>query len=475
MDDVGLPLHLDANLRDATLDWVRGHPRAEELLAIPSVRTLAATSMPVMPWDLYAPAMNDLEAALGRDAMVQELPEKALDRPAFRLALEALSTVASPRVFFRFYVSVTLRRSPGVRGEWLPAPTLDAIRFRFRLEPRPTVPCEVHHRISQRFIQMLPVLLLGTSPPHVELETDGIDGTYTVHLPPSRTMWVRLRNMWNAALGRDPMSQLAYAEQEVARIRAEELDAALRDLDHRVEARTGELQALNTQLADASANKSRHLADMSHELRTPLNAIIGYAEMLAEDAQERSEQDARDLERIEVAARHLLDLVDNVLDLSKIEAGRLDVVHEPVELSALVTAVVNSLRPVLERCSNRVEVDVPSLTAMGDELRIRQVLGNLLGNAAKFTESGCIRVAAREEGDRIRVDVTDTGQGMDAATLERMFEPYQQASQPTDAPFKGTGLGLPIAQELACLMGGELTATSTPDQGSTFSLYLTVP
>jgi len=465
--------HLDATLRDAILAWVNTHERGDVLSDLPSVIALGSTTGPSVPWDVYAVALNDLADQVGDHTLVQELPAMALQRPAFRALLEAMATVASPALFYRFYFSITLRRSPGVLGEWLPAPAPDAVRFTFRMDPRPEVPCEVHYRIAQRFMAELPVLVLGTQEPTVELETDGIDGTYTVYLPPSRTLFVRVRNMWNAALGRDPMSSLAYEEQQAARAQARQLRDVLSDLDRRVAERTAELEAVNVDLMKASANKSRHLADMSHELRTPLNAIIGYAEMLAEDARERSEQE--DLGRIEVAARHLLSLVDNVLDLSKIEAGQLDVRHEPVDLEPLIRSLVAGLAPVLEGRGNQVRVDVTPLVAIGDELRIRQILANVLGNAAKFTEEGTITVSTASEGGRVRIDVADTGAGMDPPTLERVFLPYAQGTQPSHAPFKGTGLGLPISRELAQLMHGRLSATSVPGEGSTFTLFLPAP
>ncbi len=223
---------------------------------------------------------------------------------------------------------------------------------------------------------------------------------------------------------------------------------------------------------EASKAKSRFLANMSHELRTPLNAIIGYAQLLAEEVE--SEEDRDDLARIETSGQYLLNLINDVLDLSKIETGRLEVRVSPVDLPALIEEVLDDARVLCDRNANTLEVTLsdglPPVTA--DATRLQQVLLNLLSNAAKFTEAGTIELRAHLADDQVVVDVVDSGIGMDDDQLARLFQAFTQVHRSGHEKYGGTGLGLALSQELCRLMHGDLTAASEVGQGSTFSVRL---
>lgn len=463
---------IDGRMRQRMLEFVRGHPRSAELLVLPSIASASVANDIGVSWNDYVGALNELVAVLGEDEVVEGMVVDAFGSADFALVLEGLSTLATPEQMYRFFMGIGGRLNPGVSSSLEQiGPGVLCIRL---AQPRPDgVVSTAYFRTTQRVFELLPARLLGTREAVVELTTDGRSGTFVVQLPPARTVWARLRNMWHALLGHGPMADLVFEEQVRARAHMLELQRMSDELDSRVEARTLELAGLNDRLRAASANKSRHLADMSHELRTPLNAIIGYAEMLAEDAALADEQTvADDLQRIDTAAHYLLKLIGNVLDISKIEAGRLEIVLRDEALEPIVSSTVDSLMSVLEAGGNVVEVELRSVHARVDSMRVQQILANLLGNAAKFCREGRIRVVLRvEEGEAV-IEVCDTGCGLDDAALGRVFEPYQQVVTTSSAPFRGTGLGLPISRELAHLMGGTLTAVSTPGEGSTFQLRI---
>ena len=228
----------------------------------------------------------------------------------------------------------------------------------------------------------------------------------------------------------------------------------------------------------ASLAKSAFLANMSHELRTPLNAIIGYSEMLGEEAEELgNEQFKEDLQRIQTAAKHLLGLINSVLDLSKIEAGKMALFLETLDVEQLANEVAVTAAPLVHNKGNQlvltVEPDVGTLK--GDATKLRQILLNLLSNASKFTENGTITLAIRRDPWRpqwLELIVRDTGIGMDASALSKVFEPFTQADGATTRKYGGTGLGLTICRRFTQMMGGDISVKSEPGQGSTFTVRL---
>jgi signal transduction histidine kinase len=238
-----------------------------------------------------------------------------------------------------------------------------------------------------------------------------------------------------------------------------------------------EIQDKSRQLADASQHKSQFLANMSHELRTPLNAIIGVTEMLREDA-EALKQDVEPLDRVLGAGRHLLALINDILDLSKIEAGRMELNLESFALAPLIDEVVKTIEPLAAKNGNQVAVhcDVAIGTMYADQMRLRQALLNLMSNDHKFTEKGTVTIAARqgqENGrDWITLSVADTGIGMAPEQMGKLFQEFSQASSTTASKYGGTGLGLVISRRFCQMMGGDITVASEPGKGSVFTVRL---
>ena len=238
-----------------------------------------------------------------------------------------------------------------------------------------------------------------------------------------------------------------------------------------------EIQDKSRQLAEASQHKSQFLANMSHELRTPLNAIIGVTEMLREDA-EALKQDTEPLDRVLGAGRHLLALINDILDLSKIEAGRMELHLETFSLVPVIKDVAKTIEPMATKNDNRLVVDCPASlgTIHADQTRFRQSLLNLASNANKFTEKGTITIAAHQgqENDRdwITVAVADTGIGMTPEQMGKLFQEFSQASSATASKYGGTGLGLAISKRFCQMMGGDITVESQPGCGSTFTIRL---
>jgi signal transduction histidine kinase len=240
-------------------------------------------------------------------------------------------------------------------------------------------------------------------------------------------------------------------------------------LEKKVEDRTHQLEVANQ-------HKSQFLANMSHELRTPLNAIIGYSEILQENAADKGDKEAiDDSHKIESAGRHLLGLINNILDLSKIEAGKMDVFIEPVDIQALIKEVLLIVKPLADKSGNAIEVICPADIGSfrSDQTKIKQCLLNLMSNANKFMSKGTLTMTvAREDKSRICFRVSDTGVGMTEEQLGRLFQAFSQADASTTKRFGGTGLGLAITKHFCTMLGGDVTVESTPGKGSTFIIRL---
>ena len=231
-----------------------------------------------------------------------------------------------------------------------------------------------------------------------------------------------------------------------------------------------------TQAAQAAnLMKSEFLANMSHELRTPLNAIIGYSELLREEAEEHGKtQDVDDLNRIHSAGNHLLSLINDVLDLAKIEAGRVELLHDEISLCDLMHEIGMVVKQQIEKNHNTFSINCQPTTeaVINDSGKLRQVLLNILSNSAKFTENGTVSVEADIEGDKVVIHVRDSGIGMTPEQQVRIFNPFVQADATTTREYGGTGLGLSISKELCELMGGDISVESKLGQGSNFCIRI---
>jgi signal transduction histidine kinase len=262
-----------------------------------------------------------------------------------------------------------------------------------------------------------------------------------------------------------------FADQAVIAIENVRLLTELR-------ARTAELEDKSRQLEMASTNKSQFLSSMSHELRTPLNAIIGLTEMMVSNATRFGTEKALEpLRRVNAAGTHLLSLINEVLDLSKIEAGKLDLNPETIDLTRLIDEVIGTAGQLAEKNQNRLIVEaqenVGALKA--DPMRLKQILLNLLSNACKFTKEGEVALRVRKVADGrdwIELAVADTGIGLTAEQQAKLFQDFTQADSLTARRYGGTGLGLALSRKLARMMGGDVTVTSEPGKGSVFTVRL---
>jgi signal transduction histidine kinase/DNA-binding response OmpR family regulator len=311
-----------------------------------------------------------------------------------------------------------------------------------------------------------PITLLATAARDVAAKQD-----FSVRVPQTSTDEIgTLIASFNSMLA---TIQQRSADLETAKL---SLEDANKTLEKKVHERTAELGSALMTAREASHAKSSFLAKMSHELRTPLNAIIGYSELLSEDSNDDGVKD--DLNKILSAARHLLGLINDVLDLSKIEAGKMDLYIEPLDLWTIVQEIAGIVTPLYEKRNNTLTVECSDSIGVvhADATKLRQILLNLLSNAAKFTEAGRVVIKVSRGPlageDWIQIDVSDTGIGITDEQMSRLFQAFTQADASTSSKYGGTGLGLAICRQFARIMGGEVGVTSKPGQGSTFTLRM---
>ena len=283
-------------------------------------------------------------------------------------------------------------------------------------------------------------------------------------------------------------AELRNSTQEIlaAKKLAEEATSALQSQVHELGAARRamlnileDLEEAKQEAVEATKAKSVFLANMSHELRTPMNAILGYSEMLMEDAEDQGQEDfIPDLQKIHTAGKHLLGLINEILDLSKIEAGKMDLYLESFDVAGMINDVASTLKPLVDKNANTLQVHLaPDLGSMHADLtKVRQSLFNLLSNASKFTEKGTITLDAEpvfKDGARwIAFRVADTGIGMTPEQIDKLFQPFVQADASTSRKYGGTGLGMTITQLFVKMMGGEMSVASEPGAGTTFTVLL---
>ncbi|MEM9482440.1 MAG: ATP-binding protein [Cyanobacteria bacterium P01_F01_bin.116] len=257
------------------------------------------------------------------------------------------------------------------------------------------------------------------------------------------------------------------------------LEMSNQELEARVKARTAELEEAKDAAESATRTKSTFLANMSHELRTPLNSIIGYSEILQEEAEMAGDEiSIPDLRKIQGSSKHLLNLINSILDLSKIEAGRMELCLEPVNLADIVQDVLDTIYPIAEPKFNTIEVDTTNSaeTIESDPDKLRQCLLNLMSNANKFTKNGQLSLTLKTITDAddtyLEITVADNGIGMEQHQLKTIFEAFTQADTTSTRRYGGTGLGLTITREFVRMLGGTISAQSEVGKGSTFNILI---
>jgi signal transduction histidine kinase len=290
--------------------------------------------------------------------------------------------------------------------------------------------------------------------------------------------------LWGVLYGDmgDLFGRLNENDRDILSLLANQAGAALENanwvetLEQQVDDRTAEAEAARAKAERANEAKSAFMSNISHELRTPLNAIMGFTRIVKRKTEDQIPQkQTENLDKVLSSGEHLLRLINTILDIAKIESGRMDVINSRFHIGQLIEATTTVSQPLLQPgvdLNLNIVLGVPEINS--DQDKVKQILLNLLSNAAKFTHEGSITVSARQESDTLIISVDDTGIGMNEEALSRVFEEFQQADATTRKKYGGTGLGMPISKHLAQLLGGDLTVMSTEGEGSTFTFTLPI-
>jgi DNA-binding response OmpR family regulator/anti-sigma regulatory factor (Ser/Thr protein kinase) len=319
----------------------------------------------------------------------------------------------------------------------------------------------------------LPVILL-TNRIEIDDKVEGFDAgadDYLTKPYDNRELVARVR----AALRVRDLERQVLALNRGLEAKVEERTRELQDANRTLEERNDELAEANLRIKEADRLKSEFLANMSHELRTPLNAVIGFSEILeARDFGDLNAKQERYVGNILSSGKHLLRLINDILDLSKVEAGKMDLHPQEFSLNGAIEDVVNVLQTLVQRKSQDLEARVPPrLNLVADEGKVKQILYNLLSNAIKFTpEKGAVSIVVKVRDDAVSIAVTDTGVGIRKEDLPRLFHAFQQLDGSHSRQYEGTGLGLALTKRFAELHGGRVEVKSAPGQGSTFTVIL---
>ncbi|MEJ2143084.1 MAG: ATP-binding protein [Gammaproteobacteria bacterium] len=325
--------------------------------------------------------------------------------------------------------------------------------------------------------------------PVKSFEDNDVEGVLEIYSNVADTYQRIQQSQYNFILGLIIILALVYFSlftvvrnaEVVIRKRSEERDGYLHEIESinsDLDEYSRELAVARDQALDASKAKSAFLANMSHELRTPLNAIIGYSEMMAEEMDlEGRESDAGDLTKIKQAGKHLLSVINDILDLSKIEAGHMELHLAELDVKAAIDNIIETITPLAEKGNNKISVNIADdISSMFTDLtRMRQVLLNLLGNACKYTNEGVVELEVKrkaDDPDLLVFTVSDSGVGIDAEHLEYIFEAFKQVDSSSTKEVGGTGLGLTISKRFCEMLGGSIHARSRIDEGSEFTVIL---